>query len=67
LKTLREITPHVRSVEYIVAQRNERKQESPKNQTVNAALPLEVYYINKSDKSDKRDKYIASAMKKDNL
>jgi len=49
LKTLREITPHVRSVEYIVAQRNERKQESTKNQTVNAALPLEEYYINKSD------------------
>jgi chromosomal replication initiator protein len=49
LKTLREITPHVRSVEYIVAQRNERKQESNKNQMVNAALPLEDYYINKSD------------------
>ena len=49
LKTLREITPHVRSVEYVVAQRNERKQESNKNQTVNAALPLEEYYINKSD------------------
>lgn len=49
LKTLREITPHVRSVEYVVAQRNERKQESTKNQTVNAALPLEEYYINKSD------------------
>ena len=49
LKTLRDITPHVRSVEYIVAQRNERKQESTKNQTVNAALPLEEYYINKSD------------------
>jgi chromosomal replication initiator protein len=49
LKTLREITPHVRSVEYVVAQRNERKQESNKNQMVNAALPLEDYYINKSD------------------
>lgn len=49
LKTLRDLTPHVRSVEYIVAQRNERKQESTKNQTVNAALPLEDYYINKSD------------------
>lgn len=49
LKTLRDLTPHVRSVEYIVAQRNERKQESTKNQTVNAALPLEEYYINKSD------------------
>lgn len=49
LKTLRDLTPHVRSVEYIVAQRNERKQESTKNQTVNAALPLEEYYVNKSD------------------
>ncbi len=49
LKTLRDLTSHVRSVEYTVAQRNERKQESTKNQTVNAALPLEDYYINKSD------------------
>ncbi len=49
LKTLRDLTPHVRSVEYVVAQRNERKQESNKNQVVNAALPLEDYYINKSD------------------
>jgi chromosomal replication initiator protein len=49
LKTLRDLTPHVRSVEYIVAQRNDRKQETTKNQTVNAALPLEDYYINKSD------------------
>ncbi len=49
LKTLRDLTPHVRSVEYVVAQRNDRKQESTKNQTVNAALPLEDYYINKSD------------------
>tara|TARA_B100001989_G_C24537399_1_gene465301 strand:+ start:190 stop:1575 length:1386 start_codon:yes stop_codon:yes gene_type:complete len=49
LKTLRELTPHVRSVEYTVAQRNDKKQESNKKQTVNAALPLEDYYINKSD------------------
>lgn len=49
LKTLRDLTPYVRSVEYTVAQRNVRKQESTKNQTVNAALPLEDYYINKSD------------------
>ncbi len=54
LKTLRDLTPHVRSVEYIVAQRNERKQESTKNQTVNAALPLEEYYINKSDNLNPR-------------
>lgn len=48
-KTLRELTPYVRSVEYIVVQRSDRKQETNKQQTVNAALPLEEYYINKSD------------------
>ena len=30
LKTLRDLTPHVRSVEYQVAQRNEKKQEANK-------------------------------------
>lgn len=49
LKTLRDLTPYVRSVEYTVAQRNERKRALNKNQTVNASLPLEDYYINKSD------------------
>ncbi len=49
LKTLREFTPHARSVEYVVVQKSDRKQESSKKQTVNAALPLEEYYINKSD------------------
>jgi chromosomal replication initiator protein len=49
LKTLRDLTPHVRSIEYTVAQRNEKKQELNKNQTVNAAFALEDYYINKSD------------------
>lgn len=49
LKTLRDLTPHVRSVEYTVSQRNERKRSANKNQTVNASLPLEDYYINKSD------------------
>ena len=48
LKILRELTPHVRSIEYAVVQRNDRRQET-KQQTVNAALPLEEYYINKSD------------------
>ncbi len=48
-KTLRELTPYVRSVEYIVVQRSDRKVETSKQQTVNAALPLEEYYINKSD------------------
>ena len=49
LKTLREITPYARSVEYIVVQKNDKKQLTSKKQTVNAALPLEEYYINKTD------------------
>ena len=48
LKTLRDLSPHIRSVEYTVVQRTDKKVES-KTQTVNAALPLEDYYINKSD------------------
>lgn len=48
LKVLRELTPHVRSIEYAVVQRSDRRSEA-KQQTVNAALPLEEYYINKSD------------------
>ncbi len=49
LKTLRDLTPHARSIEYAVVQRTDKKQESSRKQTVNAALPLEEYYINKSD------------------
>ncbi len=49
LKTLRELTPYVRSLEYAVVQRSDRRNESSKTQTINAALPLEDYYINKSD------------------
>lgn len=49
LKTLRDLSPHARSIEYAVIQRNDRKFETSKKQTVNAALPLEEYYINKSD------------------
>ena len=49
LKTLRELTPYVRSIEYAVVQRSDRKSEGSKTQTINAALPLEEYYINKSD------------------
>ena len=49
LKTLRDLTPYVRSIEYAVVQRTDRKQEANRQQTVNAALPLEEYYINKSD------------------
>lgn len=49
LKTLRELTQHARSIEYAVVQRSDRRNETTKKQTVNAALPLEDYYINKSD------------------
>lgn len=48
LKTLRDVSPYVRSVEYEVVQRSDRRNEN-KTQTINAALPLEEYYINKSD------------------
>ncbi|MCD5382172.1 MAG: chromosomal replication initiator protein DnaA [Candidatus Pacebacteria bacterium] len=49
LKTLRELSPHARSIEYVVVQRNNKKQAASQKQTVNAALPLEEYYINKND------------------
>jgi len=50
LKTLRELSPYVRSIEYAVIQRSDRRNsEANKTQTINAALPLEDYYINKSD------------------
>ncbi len=49
LKTLRDLTPYARSIEYVVVQRCDKKQETSRKQTVNAALPLEEYYINKSD------------------
>ena len=48
LKVLRTLTTRVRNIEYAVVQRSEKRQES-KSQSVNAALPLEEYYINKSD------------------
>lgn len=49
LKNLRELTPHIRSIEYSVTQRISKRHESSKTQTVNAALPLDEYYINKND------------------
>ncbi len=48
LKVLRELTPHVRSLEHTVVQRSDKKVDT-KTQTINAALPLDEYYINKSD------------------
>lgn len=49
VKTLRELSPHVRSVEYAVVLRSSGRSERAARQTVNTALPLEEYYINKSD------------------
>lgn len=49
LKTLRELTSHIRNIEYAVVQRSSKKHDSTRTQTVNAALPLDEYYINKSD------------------
>lgn len=50
LKVLRELSPHIRSIEYTVVQKNDKKNnEANKTQTINAALPLEEYYINKND------------------
>ncbi|MCA9365836.1 chromosomal replication initiator protein DnaA [Candidatus Kaiserbacteria bacterium] len=48
LKTLRDLSNHIRSIEYAVIQRSDRRGET-KTQTINAAIPLEDYYINKSD------------------
>ncbi len=53
LKILRERAPYVRSIEYTVVNRTEKKHEN-KQQTVNASLPLEEYYINKSDNLNPR-------------
>ena len=49
LKVLRDLCSHIRSVEYAVVQKNDKKSDANKTQTVNAALPLEEYYINKND------------------
>jgi len=50
LKTLRDLSTHVRSIEYAVVQRSEKaRSETSRQQTINAALPLEEYYINKND------------------
>ncbi len=54
LKTLRDLTTYVRSVDYVVVQRNERRSDTNRSQTVNAALPLEEYYINKNDNLNPR-------------
>lgn len=53
LRVLREHTLHVRNIEYAVVARSEKRQES-RTQSVNAALPLEEYYINKGDNLNPR-------------
>lgn len=53
LKVLRDQAPYVRSVEYVVVSRVEKRQEN-RQHSVTAALPLEEYYINKSDNLNPR-------------
>lgn len=54
LKTLRELSAHVRSVEYAVMPKSDKRGERVRHQTVTSALPLEEYYINKSDNLNPR-------------
>ncbi len=49
LRTLREISPQIRSVEYIVVPRSDRRSDKTTSQQAFNVLPLEEYYINKSD------------------
>lgn len=53
LRVLRENAPYVRNIEYAVVARTEKKQDN-RAQNVNASLPLEEYYINKSDNLNPR-------------
>jgi len=53
LRVLRENAPFVRNIDYSVVARSEKKQET-RAQNINAALPLEEYYINKSDNLNPR-------------
>lgn len=53
LRVLRENAPYVRNLEYAVVARTEKKQEN-RAQNINAALPLEEYYINKGDNLNPR-------------
>ena len=63
LKTLRSLSPHVRSVEFIVVQKSDRRSERPKQQVVNATLPLEEYYINKSDNLNHAERPISARLR----
>lgn len=53
LRVLRESAPYVRNIEYTVIARSEKRQES-RAHNINASLPLEEYYINKSDNLNPR-------------
>lgn len=54
LKTLRELSPGVRSVEYAVAQKSDRKGDRPQAIALGTALPLEEYYVSKGDNLNPR-------------
>ena len=49
LRVLRSISPHARSLEYVVVQHNQKKRAVNREQVINSSLPLEEYYINKKD------------------
>ncbi|MEX0912933.1 MAG: chromosomal replication initiator protein DnaA [Candidatus Paceibacterota bacterium] len=53
LRVLRENAPFVRNIEYTVVQRSERKHENKSN-NINTTIPLEEYYINKTDNLNPR-------------
>lgn len=55
LKTLRNLNTHVRSVEFAIVPKTDRRSDrKPQQASVNASLPLEEYYINKSDNLNPR-------------
>src|SRR5690606_6267112 len=54
LRVLRENAPFIRNIEYTVVQRNDKKPENRTANNINSALPLEEYYINKSDNLNPR-------------
>ena len=53
LKVLRDQATFIRGIEYAVVSRTEKRQEN-RQQSINASLPLEEYYINKSDNLNPR-------------
>lgn len=54
LKTLRELSPYVRSVEYAVVPKSGLRGERTPQQSLTTTLPLEEYYINKTDNLNPR-------------